>query len=122
MDTREVTRKYRLNQWTQIISECRSSGQTVAVWCAENNIKPRNYYYWLRQVRTAACESLPSLCDGNNPIVPLNIPIPTTDSGPKDQESSAAIIIRFGSLTLEIRNNASEALIDNTLKALRHVR
>jgi len=48
VDTREATRNYRLNQWTEIVRECRSSGQTVAVWCAENSIKPRNYYYWLK--------------------------------------------------------------------------
>ncbi|NLN53703.1 MAG: IS66 family insertion sequence element accessory protein TnpB, partial [Firmicutes bacterium] len=29
MNTREVARRYRLNQWAKIISECRSSGQTV---------------------------------------------------------------------------------------------
>ncbi|WP_420840575.1 IS66 family insertion sequence element accessory protein TnpA [Brevibacillus parabrevis] len=38
--------------------QCRSSGQTVAVWCAENNIKPASYYYWLRRIRKAACEAL----------------------------------------------------------------
>jgi len=120
LNTREVAHKYRLNQWTSIIRECRSSGQTVSVWCAEHNINPKSYYYWLRRVRLAACEALPALNTGNNPIVPLNVPKGSTS--PADQESSSSIVVRFGTVTLEISNNASAALIENTLKALQHVR
>jgi hypothetical protein len=69
----------------------------------------------------AACEALPSLCSQNNPIVPVNIHSTAgTDSG--DQEVLSDIIIRFGAVTLEIRNNASATLIENTLRALQNVR
>lgn len=121
MDSREVTSQYRFNQWTEIVRECRSSGQTVAVWCAENNIKLSSYYYWLRRVRKAACEALPSL-NGNNPIVPLNIPEDTVKMDSSDQESSSDIVLRFGAVKLEIRNTASATLIESTLRALQHVR
>lgn len=122
MNTREVTRKYRLNQWTEIIRECRSSGQTVSAWCSEHNINPKSYYNWLKYVRTAACKALPSLNSVNNPIVPVNIPVHTAGTGPVDQELSSDIILRFGTVTLEISSNASATLIENTLKVLQNVR
>ncbi|MDD4496172.1 MAG: IS66 family insertion sequence element accessory protein TnpB [Eubacteriales bacterium] len=122
MNTREVTRKYRLNHWTEIIRECRSSGQTISAWCAGHDINPKTYYYWLRRIRTAACEALPSLSAENNPIVPVNIPVPTVGSSPADQESSSDIVVRFGAVTLEISNKASATLIENTLRALQNVR
>ncbi len=122
MNTREVTQKYRLNQWTEIIRECRSSGQTVSKWCADHDINPKSYYYWLRRVRTAACEALPSIGAGNSPIVPINIPVHTADLGYVNQESSPDILLRFGSVTLELRNNTSATLIENTLRALQNVR
>lgn len=122
MNTREVTRKYRLNQWTEIIRECRSSGQTVSAWCADHDINPKSYYYWLKRVRAAACEALPTLSVQNNPIVPVNIPVPTATTGPAHQESSSYLVLRFGAVTLEIRNNASATLIENTLRALQNVR
>ncbi|MFX4263825.1 IS66 family insertion sequence element accessory protein TnpA [Pelotomaculum propionicicum] len=122
MNTREVTDKYRLNQWTQIISECRSSGQTVAAWCAEHNINQKRYYYWLKRVRTAACEALPACSGENNPIVPLNIPVPLSGTGPASQKPSPDIIVRYGLVSLEIHNNASLSVIENTLRALQHVR
>lgn len=122
MNTREVTHKYRLNQWTQNIRECRSSGQTVAAWCAEHNINPKSYYYWLKRIRTAACEALPSLKTEDNSIVPINIPIQAAGSNFARQETSAAIVVRFDAVTLEIRNGASPSLIENTLRALQYAR
>lgn len=122
MDSREVAYKYRLSQWTAIIRECRSSGQTVTVWCSEHNINQKTYYYWLKRVRDAACEALPALNADSNAIVPVNIPLPVANIRPADQKSSSAVVVRLGSVTLEINNSASAALIENTLKALQYVR
>ena len=122
MNTREVTQKYRLHQWTEIIRECRGSGQTVSAWCADHDINSKSYYYWLRRVRAAACETLTPLDAGNSPIVPVNISGYTAGTGPTDQKSSSDIVLRFGSVTLELRNNASATLIESTLRALQYVR
>jgi transposase-like protein len=122
LSIREVTNQYRLNKWTEIVRERINSGKTVAEWCADHDIDPKRYYYWLRRVRAAACEALPSLGTGNNPIVPVNIQAPITGTTPMDQESSSDITIHLGAVTLEIRNNASAALIENTLRALQNVR
>lgn len=121
MNTREVTRQYRLKQWMEIVRECRSSGQTVSAWCAAHDINPKSYYYWLRRVRMAACEALPSLT-GNNSIVPVNMPLPSAGSAPANQESSSDIVLHLGAVTLEIRNTASAALIESTLRAVQNVR
>jgi transposase-like protein len=122
LNTREVTQKYRLNQWTEIIRECRSSGQTVSKWCTDHDINPKSYYYWLRRVRIAACETLPSIGSENSSIVPVNIPIHKSDTNSADKESSSDIVLRFGLATLELSNNASPALIENILRALQNVR
>ncbi|HLN89622.1 MAG TPA: IS66 family insertion sequence element accessory protein TnpB, partial [Candidatus Binatia bacterium] len=78
-------------------------------------------YYWLRKIRQAACEALPSL-SGNNPIVPLSIPDAAVTMDSLERESSSDIVLRFGDVKLEIRNTASATLIENTLRALQHVR
>lgn len=96
LDSREVVYKYRLGQWTAIIRECRSSGQTLAVWCSEHNINQKTYYYWLKRIRDAACEALPALNADNNAIVPVNIPLPAVNTRPADQ--SSAVVVRLGSV------------------------
>ena len=122
MNTREATRKYRLNHWTEIIRECRSSGQTVSAWCADHNINPKSYYYWLRRVREAACEALTPISSENNIIVPVDIPSHAAGINSIAQKSAPDILLRFGSITLELHNNASTTLIENTLRALQNVR
>src|SRR5690606_8399483 len=122
LNTREVTKQYRLNKWTEIIRECRSSGQTISAWCADHDINLKSYYYWLRRVRAAAAEALPSLCSQNNPIVPVDFPVSKTGPDPGDREISSDIVLHFGAVTIEIRNHASATVIENTLRALQHVR
>ena len=122
LDTRKITHNYRLNQWTKIICECRNSNQTVSSWCAEHNINIKSYYYWLKRVRTAACEALPSLNAENSTIVPINSPTHTDGPNSSDQELSSAITLHFGNVTAELHNNASLNLIENTLRALQNVR
>lgn len=126
MDTKEVKRQYRLNQWIEIIRQCRGSGQTVAAWCGENNINPKRYYYWLRRVRMAACEALPiRASEQEASIVPVTLtasllkanPVPPSMAG-----SPAPLLLRLGSAIVEMRNDASPELIAHTLKALADVR
>lgn len=121
MDTRKVTRQYRLNKWTEIIRERHGSGQTISAWCAEHNINPKQYYYWLKHVRTAACESLQVIGTGDQPIVPVKMPNNLTKASPTAQVLSP-IILRMGTVTLELNNGASTELIANTIRAITNVR
>lgn len=122
MDTQDVKRQYRLTQWTEIVRQCRSSGQTVSTWCAENNINPKKYYYWLRRVRMAAYEGLPMGGSDEMNIVPVTLPASLLKTPPGIAQSSAAIILRLGPATVEIHPGTSPELIAHTLKALTHVR
>lgn len=119
METQKMTQAYRLNQWAKTIHECRNSGLTIRKWCAEHNIREGAYYYWLKKVRTVACDSLPAVGSNSNQIVEVKIPEkPETNVG----DTSSAIILHFGSATMELHNGASETLIENILRALQHVR
>jgi len=104
----------------EIICECRGSGQTIAAWCANHNVNEKSYYYWLKQVRQAACNSLPALGSSNNQIVPVKLPFPLMETGSVAKESAAAIIVRLGSVTLELHNGAAPTLIEYILKALQN--
>jgi len=103
LNTSKVAQQYRLNQWAQRIHECRSSGQTVSVWCAEHNIKISSYFYWLRRVRQVACEALPSNNTESNQIVPLDL-LRSSDTGTANQETSPNIVLRIGEVTMEVHN------------------
>ncbi len=58
MNTKEMARQVRLTHWAQIMRERKESGRSIRVWCRENNIKEKTFYYWQRRLREAACEGL----------------------------------------------------------------
>lgn len=122
LTTKEITHQYRLNQWIEIVRECSTSGQKVTAWCLEHDVNPKSYYYWLRCVRAAAGKALPSMVAGNTQIVPLNVPALPVATGSAEPVTASAITLRFDAVTLEIHNNASTTLIENTLRALQNVR
>lgn len=124
MTTREATKNYRINQWTQIIRECRSSGQTVKVWCAEQGIDPKKYYYWLSQVRKAATQALPTTTNDSS-IVPihlskaeLTVPVLAHTNGSNDVVATISV----GNVLVQLSNQASPDFILNVMKAMQHVR
>ena len=124
MTTREATKTYKLNQWTQIIRECRNSGQKVQDWCKDNNIDPKKYYYWLSQVRKAATQALPATLKDSS-IIPINLQkensvVPT----PSQIVSSNDIVatISVGNVIVQLSNHASSDFILNVMKAMQHVR
>lgn len=127
MNTRQVAQEYRMNQWIKIIREHRESGQTVTSWCREHDIDPKKYYYWLKKIRAAACEALPSINNKEVSIIPLEIhetslSTPTYTNNAAKGTADADIVIRLGSAVLEIHNNASQSLIENTIRALNNAR
>ena len=46
-----VKNQMTLQNWTQEVAECQSSGMTVSAWCELHGINVKTYYYHLRQVR-----------------------------------------------------------------------
>lgn len=107
--------EFRLRQWTKIIQSCQESGMTVVAWCRENNVKIKSYYYWLRKLRTIACETGDLLARNNEqPIIPL--------AYTQTKEAvTAAITIHLPSASIDIQDGASKATIEAVLAALKNV-
>jgi hypothetical protein len=117
-ESRKLTNKYRLEQWTAIIQERISSGKRVDIWCKENNITRDSYYYWLRKVKLSVIKDKRTKPSPQLPkVVPLIPPLPV----PESRKSDTAIILRANGITLEIQNSASDIIIERTLKVLQRI-
>ena len=125
MDVQKVTHEYRLQQWTQVITECRRSGKTVKTWCEENNINSKSYYYWLKRARIAACNSLPTVTEKQQEIVPISISDISTCKDETKLISSdleqTVVVININSTSIEVKNGASASTIENTLRAIKNL-
>lgn len=112
-----IKNKFRLEQWTELIRDCQSSGMKVDDWCRANGVTHHAYYYWLRKVREAACNQLAAIEECSEPPVAfkkLEIQTPL-------QDTSAAVIIRLNNATVEINEGASQQTIQAVLLALQSV-
>ncbi len=114
--------------WFDLIQQCRTSGKSDAQWMQENEIKSPTFYYHVKQLRKKACDipenSFTRQRSDIQEVVPLHMeevpaitskaPIP---SSPTDHTS--AVRLNIHSITVEIANNATQEVIQNTITALR---
>lgn len=112
MNVQKVSNDVRLNEWMNVVKECRESGLPVSTWCEQNDIRTQSYYYWLKKIRTLACESVSSETSAN-PFVPVPINSETTKS-----YSNCVATLHKGDVRIEIFNDISFQLLNELLKAL----
>ena len=101
----KITHKVRCEQWTNIIKECLASGMPKTTWCREHGISDKSFFYWQRILREEAY--LTTLESTLAPAVKMT-----------DQASSSTnpfkpdVVIRKGSVSIEISNTATEELLN----------
>lgn len=122
----KITHEVRLEQWKHIVEECnkRPSGMPAYKWLADNGIKEKTYYYWLRQIRREVYEQMKSDNPGaltlpsNNSISYAEITI--TNSVPVNSAHITAATITTGSLNIDITEQASEEFLVRLMRAMKH--
>ena len=107
-----------LQLWRGRVMECRNSGKSVAVWCEENGINIKTYYYWQKQVWDKATNTVIHSKHGALPQ-PETVQFAQVNLGCEDS-TDADIVIRKDSWTVEVRNTASPVLLNTVLQAVMH--
>lgn len=120
MNTRQVTKNYRLEQWALKISERKNSGLTIKNWCEQEGITQGSYYYWLKQVRQAACEPLP---DFTNQETTTLVPIKLNHEQPEPNISQIQqlICLSYQDFHVEFSDQVKPEFITHLLKELKNV-
>jgi hypothetical protein len=107
--------EFRLRQWAEIIQACQVSGMTVIAWCAQNNVNIKSYYYWLRKVRSMACESGELMTRSNKQMI-----VPLKYTSAKASVKTAATI-HLPTVSVDIYDGASGTTIEAVLSALKNI-
>ncbi len=105
-----------LQLWRGRVMECRNSGKTIAVWCKENGINIKTYYFWQKRVWDKETQTL--IPAGQNQLPkPQAVQFAQVNLG-METSSDADIVIRNNTWTVEIRNSASPGLLSAVLQAV----
>ena len=121
-----ITHSVREENWRGIIERCnaRPEGQTAKAWLAENGISEKSYYYWLRKLRQAAYDQIPSQkLPALQPIAPVQ-PVAVAEIPAEDilmpQTAAVAVTIQARGISMEITSAVSETTLIELVKAVTH--
>jgi hypothetical protein len=114
MTVHETKHQAQLQQWTQRITDCRTSGQNVRQWCAEKGINTKTYYRWEREAVGLLSKSLTTL----RPQTPQPVFVPVEQTISSAQNTITATIMSDG-IQIDIHNSADPAAIQAIIAALR---
>lgn len=112
-----ITHDVRMNQWTNIIAACNTSGMTKTRWCRENGVNIKSFYYWQKRIRIASYEEQSGSRVPNQEPVAFAKVIVSPRKDPEPAENNTGAVIRVSGLHIEIMNTATEELITKLLKA-----
>lgn len=111
------THQIRCEQWSQIINNCLTSGQSKKSWCREHGISEKSFYYWQRILRNETYIEMKQL-PAQTPVTQSpELPVafvelkPTTPEIEPISSFKPDIILRRGQLVLEISNTVSPELL-----------
>ena len=120
----KITHQVRAEHWAKIMNECINSGMSKTAWCRANGISEKQFFYWQRILRREAFEnsqnsSLPATVGSDQELTPATQRTVsfTEVKLPSSSQSTAPVfhpdlVIRKGSLILEISSSASISLPD----------
>ena len=111
MDTQLVAQQYRLQKWAKLIAERSARGLTIQAFCQEHGISRNAYFYWLKRVRTAACQALPQ--EDSVVFASLSLPVPATSIA-----TNGKLTLHYGSFSLDVYESTPAYLLENTLSIL----
>ena len=116
----KITHQIRAEHWAKIMNECINSGMSKTAWCRANGISEKQFFYWQRILRREAFEnsSLPATVGPDQELTPATqrtvsfteIQLPSSSQS-TDPVFHPDLVIRKGSLILEISNSASNELL-----------
>lgn len=121
MELRKVKHELQLNEWRNLVYECRNSGQTIRAWCQDHHIATQTYYRWQRAVWDAGEHNLPEILKRQSVVKLDETPVfaECPSLAPIQSAPAATVVLRLNTATLEIQNGVHPQTIEMILKAVK---
>lgn len=116
MSVQELKHAARLQEWSARVAECRSSGISVKVWCAEQGIALKTYYNWEKQIVKAATQQYALPVPAQAGLL-MRINPETMPSG-EIETIESKVTIRHGESIITLPAGSNTETIADLVKAL----
>ena len=101
-----MNQQNKLALWAGRISECRSSGQNVKVWCKENGICEQTYYRWQKRLFEMAKAQQEVQFAEVTPVQSV-------------RSANVAVTVRIAEAEADIHSGADTATVETVLRILK---
>ena len=101
-----MNQQNKLALWAGRISECRSSGQNVKVWCKENGICEQTCYRWQKRLFEMAKSQQEVQFAEVTPTPPAHC-------------GNVAVTVRIAGAEADIHSGANAAMVETVLRFLK---
>ncbi len=115
MTSNELKHKAKLQEWTTIVGNCRSSGKAVKQWCEENGIPVPTYYRWEREILVTA-EKSRKKPEGISTTPFVELPAPIQQYQNKSEQSAT---LHIGNVYIDIYFGMEAELLKTVLEAVK---
>lgn len=61
MTANQLKHQAKVQEWKELVRECRSSGMPVEHWCKERGVSKHTYYRWEREILDIAAQHITSI-------------------------------------------------------------
>lgn len=119
MKLQSAKHRAKIEEWRQIVYQCRNSGQTIAEWCEGHQIARQTYYRWQQEVwanengqRVYPQKTTTELTSSR--FAEIRIPTPVSER--RLNVETPNLVIHKGGWSLEIRNGADPELLRQILR------
>ena len=132
---KDGTCHYLLDEWMELVTECRQSGLTDAAWCNEHGISPSCFYNAVTRLRKKACQipdpvgkaSTLDLTSHKQDVVQIAIEpesspaglIPDNGNSPMHLDNSHTIEIEADGLLIRMSNEIKPLLLKMLMDTLK---
>lgn len=104
----------KIQEWREILWECRHSGQGVGQWCKEHGINEKTYYGWQQQVWEAEIEKKSIETENSTEI--QFVEVPNINHEPEMRKTG--IIIQKGGWRIEIERDANPEMVIRVIQTV----
>ena len=123
----QCTHAVRTEYWKGVVQTCgeRPAGHSAKSWLDENGICEQSYYHWQRKFRQQTYDLVKESA-ALTPVIPVTTDIsfaeiPYASTGQidtQDNNNPYVAVIRTSSMTVEITNTISEAVLSRILRGI----
>ncbi len=133
MNAKQKIHQATMTKWATLIKDQKASGLTIRQWCDQKNVSFHAYNYWKHILKESVVDSvMPDIVPISQPLVPSsNCEMILPESGESHNslnlrnsrilpDTTTPVSISLGDVHIEIGASASDDVIANIIKAVRH--